>query len=105
MLPALPQRGEPEPRESGLGWHQSTSGPCSGYWTPAEPPWNITCRGTSGAPVHPFPLDQGEDIVCLPAGWREAPSAVPGLWEPSLDSQGEDSESSARSRMSVYQSN
>ena len=55
-------------------------------------------------PAYPFPLDQGEEIVCLPASWRGAPSAVPGLWEPSLDSLGEDSESLARSRASAYHS-
>lgn len=56
------------------------------------------------APAHPSPLDQAEEIVCLPGGWRGAPSAVPGLWKPSLDSLGEDSESSARSRDSAYHS-
>lgn len=108
MLPALPQREEPEPRESGLSWHQSTSWPCSGYWTPAEPPWNIKCGGTSSPPPpHRLPLSfRPRRRNRLPSSRLEGSSQCSsGLWEPSLDSQGEDSESSARSRMSVYQSN
>lgn len=79
MLPALPQR-EPEPR----------------IWAKLAPVhllallWVLdTCRASleremrrhfkpPTPTVYPFPLDQGEEIVCLPADWREAPSAVLG---------------------------